>query len=76
MTPDCFKLGLFAQREIKIFGKTVVGDAAFFYCRAAFKGEDVLKRRRGQTDEKSGETVILFQDGLRDAAPSSPGETV
>ncbi|MEI7673044.1 MAG: hypothetical protein WCK00_13115 [Deltaproteobacteria bacterium] len=36
----------------------------------------LLKWGRGQADEEPGETVILFQDGLRNAAPSSPGETV
>jgi len=76
MTPDCFKGDLFAQGEIEILGKAVVGDVAFLDRRAAFEGEDLPERGRGQADEKPGEAVILFQDGLRDASPLFPGEAV
>jgi hypothetical protein len=73
---DGLETQVFGEREIEVFREPVIREIAALERRAALECQPVAQRGPRQTDQEPSQTIVTFEDGLRDAAPTRTGEAV
>jgi hypothetical protein len=66
----------FAEGEVEIFGKAVIGEVGTLECCASFERKNGLQIGLGECVQEPGEAVIPFEDVFANAQPPCSRETI